>query len=352
MRKSEPGNFAGGNKASAEKQSQMSNSGRLRVIYAGTPEFAVPALAALHEFAQVVAVYTQPDRPAGRGRKLKASAVKETALELGLPVLQPLNLRDDEVVETLAAFQADVMVVAAYGLILPKRVLELPRVGCLNIHASLLPRWRGAAPIQRAILHGDAVSGASIMQMAEGLDTGPVIAHCEIPIETNLTAADLHDRIAAAGSERLIEILPAWCRGELQASEQDEASVTYAEKLQKQEATIDWSLPAIDIHRKIMAFNPWPVAQTAFDSERQLRIWRSTVLSPPEAHGDKADTQALIPAAAVAGSLHSPDGERLLVKCGSGVLELIEVQLPGRKAMPSSEFLKSNPIENLVMGAH
>ena len=323
----------------------MNTSERLRVIYAGTPEFAVPALSALHAAGhQIVAVYTQPDRPAGRGRKLKASAVKTFALETGLPVEQPLHLRDDAVVETLAGWQADVMIVAAYGLILPKRVLDLPSHGCLNIHASLLPRWRGAAPIQRAILNGDQSSGASIMKMAEGLDTGPVIAQSEIPINTDMTAADLHDAIADAGSQQLIEILPAWCRGELQAAEQQEAAVTYAAKLQKQEATIDWQHSAIEIHRKIMAFNPWPVAQTAFDSDRQLRLWRSSL---PQ-HGDAA----VIPPAAVPGSLHSPDGERLLVKCGTGELELTQVQLPGRKAMPSSDFLKSNQIESLVLGVN
>ncbi len=331
----------------------MNQSERLRIIYAGTPEFAVPALAALHQSGHhVVAVYTQPDRPAGRGRKLRASAVKMFAVESGLPVEQPLHLRDDDVAETMAQWQADVMVVAAYGLILPARILALPRYGCLNIHASLLPRWRGAAPIQRAILAGDGTSGASIMRMAEGLDTGPVIAQAETPIHANMTAADLHDQIAVAGSQRLLEILPAWCRGELQASEQNESDVSYAAKLQKQEATIDWQLSALEIHRKIMAFNPWPVAQTAFDSERQLRIWRSSVKTAADSHSTAQQSSSAIPAEAVPGSLHCPDGETLLVKCGSGELELIEVQLPGRKAMPSSDFLKSNPIENLVLGAN
>lgn len=324
----------------------MNDVKSLRVVYAGTPEFAVPALSALHQAGhQIVAVYTQPDRPAGRGRKLKASAVKERALELGLPLEQPQNLRDEEAVTRLASLQADVMVVAAYGLILPKPVLDLPQYGCLNIHASLLPKWRGAAPIQRSILAGDGVSGASIMQMAEGLDSGPVIAQCEIPITTGMTSADLHDRMALEGSAKLIEILPAWCRGELEAIAQNESQVTHAAKLQKQEATIDWQLPAIDIHRKVMAFNPWPVAQTAYDREgeqlRLLRIWRSALVLP--------DVEGLIPETAVAGSLFAQQ-ERLLVKCGSGVLELLDVQLPGRKAMPSADFLRSNPVDSLVLG--
>ncbi len=325
----------------------MNDVKSLRVIYAGTPDFAVPALSALHQAGhQVVAVYTQPDRPAGRGRKLKASAVKERALELSLPVEQPQNLRDDEVFEKLASWKADVVVVAAYGLILPKRVLDLPQHGCLNIHASLLPKWRGAAPIQRSILAGDVASGASIMLMAEGLDSGPIIAQCEIPVTAQMTSADLHDRIALEGSTKLIEILPAWCAGELRATDQNEALVTHAAKLQKQEATIDWQLPALAIHRKIMAFNPWPVAQTAFDRERDqlrlLRIWRSALVTD--------DMKVVFPESAVPGCVLQQE-ERLLVQCGNGSLELLDVQLPGRKAMPSADFLRSNPVSGLVLGA-
>lgn len=322
---------------------EIASSRSLRVVYAGTPDFAVPALKALvGDGHQVVAVYTQPDRPAGRGRKLQASSVKRAALELDLGVEQPLNFKEPVACETLAAFNADVMVVAAYGLILPKTVLDLPTHGCINIHASLLPRWRGAAPIQRAILAGDEVSGASIMLMAEGLDTGPVISRVEVPIDTNMTTVDLHDRIAEDGARELLDVLPKWCGGEFSAHAQNDANATYAKKLNKQEARIDWYLSALEIHRKIMAFNPWPVAETAFDEERKLRIWRSALPA-----SDAAPDLALAPP----GSLQVAGDERLFVACADSWLELLDVQLPGRKAMPSRDFLKSNSVENRVLGA-
>lgn len=324
----------------------MNSPDNLRVVYAGTPDFAVPALKALHASGYTIAaVYTQPDRPAGRGRKVKPGPVKQAALDLGLPVEQPVNFKEPESIARLESFAADVLVVAAYGLILPKAVLDLPRHGCLNIHASLLPRWRGAAPIQRALLAGDATSGASIMVMEEGLDTGPVIATCEIPLHADMTAAELHDRVAEEGAEALVAVLPAWCRGEQQAIPQNDADVTYAEKLQKPEATIDWAEPALNIQRKVMAFNPWPVAQSAFDAERMLRIWKSSIPSEntlTELHQAQPDVAP--------GSLQVVASERLFVMCGDGLLELLEVQLPGRKAMPVTDFLKSNQVDNHVLG--
>jgi len=296
-----------------------------------------------------VAVYTQPDRPAGRGRKLTASPVKQTALELDLRIEQPVNFKDPDAIATLESLQPDVVVVAAYGLILPPAVLAIPKHGCLNIHASLLPRWRGAAPIQRALLAGDKASGASIMVMEEGLDTGPVIAVCEIPVHDNMTAAELHDRVSLDGAETLVAVLPAWCRGEQAATAQDEANVTYANKLHKQEANIDWSQPALSIHRQVMAFNPWPVAQSPFDAERMLRIWRSALTS--SSSGNATEGLQQLPENAPPGSLHVASGERLFVVCGDALLELLDVQLPGRKAMSAADFLKSNQLEHHVLGA-
>ena len=233
----------------------------LNIIFAGTPDFAAVALAALLESEHnVIAVYTQPDRPAGRGRKLKASPVKQLALEHNLPVLQPTSLKGAEEQQQLADFQPDLMVVAAYGLLLPKVVLETPRYGCLNIHASLLPRWRGAAPIQRAILAGDSESGVTIMQMDEGLDTGGMLYKLTTPIDDGDSAQQLHDRLAELGADALLQTL-AKLPGGLEPEPQDEAQATYAKKLDKQEAAIDWTHSARQITRQINAFNPWPVVE-------------------------------------------------------------------------------------------
>ncbi len=245
---------------------------KLRVVFMGTPEFSVPAREQLLlDQHQVVAVYTQPDRPAGRGRKLTPSPIKHLALEHGIPVEQPERLKPPEVQARLRAYAPDVMVVAAYGLILPRAVLEIPKHGCLNIHASLLPRWRGAAPIQRAILAGDAETGVTLMQMAAGLDTGDMLLKAVTPIGPGDTAQELHDRLAEQGAQLLLDCLEDLQAGRLRPEPQDEALATYAEKLSKAEAELDWFLSAAVLDRQVRAFNPWPGCYTRW-REKQLKI--------------------------------------------------------------------------------
>ena len=249
-----------------------------RIIFAGSPEFAVPTLQAIaHAGHEVVAVLTQPDRPAGRGQRSRASAVKVSALALGFPVLQPASLkRDPEILPTLARLQPDLMVVVAYGLILPRAVLDLSRCGCVNVHASLLPRWRGAAPIPAAILAGDLQTGVTLMQLDEGLDTGPMLASRTITIGAEETAAQLHDRLAALGAELLPEHLPALLAGSVHAIPQPADGVTYAPKLAKADALLNWNESALLLHRRIRAYNPWPVAETRLDG-MQLRCWAAAL---------------------------------------------------------------------------
>jgi methionyl-tRNA formyltransferase len=303
---------------------------RLRIVYAGTPEFAVPALGALigspHE---VVAVYTQPDRPAGRGRRLTPSPVKRVALEHAIPVEQPERLRPQDVQDRLRSYAPDLMVVAAYGLILPKVVLEIPVHGCLNIHASLLPRWRGAAPIQRAILAGDTETGVTLMQMAPGLDTGDMLLRATSPIGPEDTAQTLHDRLAAQGAELLIEGLKALVEGRLHPEPQDEALATYAEKLSKSEAALDWSLPAAVLERMVRAFNPWPVAFTHLDGE-PLRIWCARPV---------ASAVTATPGTVVA---EGPEG--IDVATGEGLLRLTRIQFPGGKPLSVRQVLNSRSL--------
>jgi methionyl-tRNA formyltransferase len=299
----------------------------LRLIFAGTPDFAAKALHALirspHE---IVAVYTQPDRPAGRGRKLTPSPVKQLALQHQLTVLQPASLKTAEATEQLRALDADVMVVAAYGLLLPPKVLEMPRYGCLNIHASLLPRWRGAAPIQRAILAGDKETGITIMQMDQGLDTGAMLLKLTCPITRQDTAASLHDRLASLGAEAIITALDQLPT--LTPTPQDDREATYAAKLTKQEAIIDWHLPAEDLDRLIRAFNPWPVAQTSVNGQT-LRIWSAQPLA------DKAN----VPPGTVIGR----DKQGIDIACGEGVLHLTRLQPAGSKPMDVAAFLNGRP---------
>ena len=307
----------------------------LRILFAGTPDFSVPPLRALLESEhQVVGVHTQPDRPAGRGRKLQPSPVKQVAQEAGVPVHQPVTLRQAEAVETIAALAPDLMVVVAYGLILPPEVLAIPRLGCVNIHASLLPRWRGAAPIQRAIEAGDRVTGVSIMQMDEGLDTGPVYLMRETPIEREDTAATLHDRLARLGAEALMEALPGIAAGTLQPKPQDESGATYAPKLEKKEAFIDWAQPAWRIERKVQAFNPWPVAQTRYE-QANLRIW--------EAH-------AIEGMAAAPGTVMAAGREGVDVATGDGLLRITRLQMPGKKPVTAQDFINAHAIQGVVLG--
>jgi methionyl-tRNA formyltransferase len=302
----------------------------LKVIFAGTPEFAVSSLQALLDSEhEVVAVYTQPDRPAGRGRKLTASPVKALALEHGLPVLQPQTLRDEAAQQALAEWQADVMVVVAYGLILPEAVLNTPRLGCVNVHASLLPRWRGAAPIQRAILAGDAETGVTIMQMDAGLDTGDMLRKVVCPINTSDTAQTLHDKLAAQGAAALCDTLGKLAAGALSPEKQNDAEANYAEKLQKAEAKIDWTLSAQVLSRTVRAFNPWPVAFARYD-EKNLRIWFA------EAVAEKTN--------AAPGTVLAESRDGIDVATGDGILRVQLLQLPGGKVLDAGQFLNAHSL--------
>lgn len=301
----------------------------MKIIFAGTPDFAASALQALLKHGcDVVAVLTQPDRPAGRGMQLSPSAVKQVALQHGVPVLQPQSLKTPEIQKELAEIRADVMVVAAYGLILPRAVLQLPRLGCLNIHASLLPRWRGAAPIQRAILAGDTQTGITIMQMDEGLDTGDMLLRLPCPIEIDDDAHSLHDKLAALGAEAIVTALRELEHGSLVRVVQDETRATYAAKLSKAEAQIDWTLDAAQIARAIRAYNPFPVAYSTLNGA-PLKIWRATVRG--EMRGD-------------AGMVLAVEPEGVVVACGRGALCLEVLQRPNAKAMPAAQFLQGHPI--------
>jgi methionyl-tRNA formyltransferase len=309
----------------------------LRVAFAGTPDFAVPPLEALRASAHtLVGVLTQPDRPKGRGQQLAASPVKQAAQRHGLPVLQPQSLKNEAARAELAALRPDVLVVVAYGLILPQAVLDLPRLGCVNIHASLLPRWRGAAPIQRAILAGDAETGVSIMQMDAGLDTGPVLLKQRISIAENDTGGSLHDKLAALGAPALLEALQGLEAGTLRAEPQPSTGATYAEKLQKAEAPIDWSHEASAIERQVRAFNPWPVAETRLGGE-QLRIF----MARAQSEGTNS---------AAHGTVVAARDDAIIVACGSGSLSITELQRAGKRRVTAREFLNSCDIAGQRLG--
>lgn len=295
----------------------------MRLIFAGTPDFAAIALRALAEAGHdIVLTLTQPDRPAGRGLQPKASPVKTLALALGLPVYQPQGLRTEDERRPLAEARAEVMVVAAYGLILPPAVLTLPRLGCVNIHASLLPRWRGAAPIQRAILAGDAQTGITLMQMDAGLDTGPILAMASLPIAPDETAGSLHDKLAALGAQEIVRLLPRLAAGEVRATPQDETQAVYAPKIGKDEARIDWHQPAGVIDRQVRAFNPAPGAWTGWRG-RLLKVWRAR---PGPGAGEPGSVLAA-----------SPEGIR--VACGEGTLTVLELQQAGGRRLDAAAFL-------------
>ncbi|WP_197062442.1 methionyl-tRNA formyltransferase [Luteibacter sp. 9133] len=303
----------------------------LRVVFAGTPDFAVPCFEACRTSgADVVAVYTQPDRPAGRGRKLAASPVKEAALAAGVPVEQPESFKAQADRDRLAAHAPDLMVVVAYGLILPRKVLAIPRLGCWNVHASLLPRWRGAAPIQRAILAGDEESGVDLMQMEAGLDTGPVLIERRTPITGDDTGGSLHDRLSALGADALAEGLRRVMNGEtLAARAQAEDGVEYAHKLDKAEARLDFSLTAIALERKVRAFDPWPVAEADIAGER-LRIWSARAID--------AETAGTTP-----GQVLRVSREGIDIACADGALRLLAVQRPGGRRIGIVDYLNARP---------
>jgi methionyl-tRNA formyltransferase len=305
----------------------------LRLGFAGTPQFAVPALDALVRSAHpVVAVFTQPDRPAGRGQALHLSAVKQRALELGIEVHQPPSFKTPDAAAILQGLSLDGLVVVAYGLILPPAVLALPRLGCFNIHASLLPRWRGAAPIQRALLAGDRVTGVTIMRVDAGLDTGPMLARREVRIADRETGGTLHDRLGVLGAELIVDTLNAVADQGVREEAQPEAGVTYAEKIRKAEALIDWRQDAASILRQVRAFNPWPVAETQWQGA-QLRVWDAELAGVGA--GMRSDPGAVIAA--------SNDG--IDVACGGGVLRILRLQLAGRKALSAEEFIKAQRLE-------
>lgn len=295
----------------------------LRIVFAGTPDFAAKHLAALiASHHDVVAVYSQPDRPAGRGKKLKASEVKTLALEHDLPVYQPHSLKSDDAQAELAALNADVMVVVAYGLLLPKAILDTPRLGCLNVHGSILPRWRGAAPIQRAIWAGDKETGVTIMQMDEGLDTGDMLHIATCPIDEDETSASLYNKLAALGPDALVATLDKLAAGTLNAEPQDDAQANYAKKLSKEEANIDWQLAALQIERNIRAFNPWPVCYTQMQGQT-VKIWQAKVVSQQ----------------GTPGQVLSADKSGITIACGEQALTITQLQPQGKKPMSAQDFL-------------
>ena len=304
---------------------------QLRIVFAGTPAFAVPALESLiHGGHRPLAVLTQPDRPAGRGRKLQASPVKLAAEAAGLPVLQPLGLKDPEANHSLEKLSPDLIVVVAYGLILPRDILELPRHGCWNIHASLLPRWRGAAPIQRAIEAGDLETGVCIMQMDAGLDTGPVLKRTAIPIAHDETGGSLHDKLAELGATALLDCVNGLNEGGVaEAVPQPTSGISYAAKLNKSEAELDWKQPAIALERKVRAFNPSPVTWCELAGER-TRIWSARAL-------DVESTRE-------PGALTAANGLGIDVATGKGELRLLRLQRPGGKEMTAAEYLRARPL--------
>lgn len=294
----------------------------MRVIFMGTPDFSVPVLQALAAEHDVVAVYCQPPRPAGRGKKDRPTAVHKTADNLGLPVRHPLNFKDAETRAEFAAFQADVAVVVAYGLILPQAVLDAPAQGCLNIHASLLPRWRGAAPIHRAIMAGDAQTGVCVMQMEAGLDTGPVLLRRETAITPEDTTGSLHDRLSGMGATLIVQALAQL--GDLTPQQQGEAGVTYAKKIDKAEAQVDWSQPAVQVDRHIRGLSPFPGAWSMVDGQR-VKLLQSSVVAGNGPAGTVLD-------------------QSLRVACGEGAVKLLQLQRAGKGAMPPEDFLRGFPI--------
>ena len=306
----------------------------MKLGFAGTPDFAVPALKRLAARHKICAVFTQPDRPAGRGQTLHVSAVKRCALELGIAVHQPATFKSPEALKMLQAADVEALVVVAYGLILPSPALNIPKWGCINIHASLLPRWRGAAPIQRALLAGDPVTGVTVMRMEAGLDTGPMLNSRPLKIDAADTAKTLHDRLATLGADLIDETLDALISGKVREVAQPAVGVTYAAKIDKTEALIQWQQGAEHISRQVRAFNPWPIAETRFNGE-QLRIWEAEPIESP----------ALNSTAMPPGSVLSATDEGIDVVCGTGILRILRVQLSGRKPLRAEEFVRGQRLK-------
>ena len=307
----------------------------MKIIFAGTPEFAVPTLRMLLASEhKLCAVYTQPDRPAGRGRKLTPSPVKALALTAGVPVLQPESLKTPAAIAEMQAFEADLLIVVAFGMILTQAVLDIPKLGCLNVHGSILPRWRGAAPIHRAIMAGDTETGVTIMRIVRKLDAGDMLHKEYLTIGAHDTSSDVHDKLAELGAIGMQKVLRQIIEGTLHAEVQDEAQVTYAEKLQKQEAELDWSQSAVQLDRQVRGLNPWPVAQTVLNGE-VLRIWRASIVAG----------KANLPPGSV-----RRDGQLLLVATGDDWLSLEEVQLPGGKRLSATVFMQAHAMQGVVLG--
>ncbi|MDI9818502.1 MULTISPECIES: methionyl-tRNA formyltransferase [unclassified Legionella] len=299
----------------------------MKIVFAGTPEFALPSLIALDSAHQLLAVYTQPDRPAGRGRKLQPSAVKRWSLAKELAIYQPLGFKNEEAVAQLAALEPDVMVVIAYGLILPRKVLSIPRLGCINVHASLLPRWRGASPIQHALLHGDRQTGVTIMQMDVGMDTGDMLATAICPIAPDETASSLHDRLAQLAVTPLLTTLDELAAGQAKPIPQDDAQATYAAKINKEDAAINWCKTAREINNQIRAFNPWPVAYTrANDETVRIHAAHPVEMSSPAAPG----------------TILSLDKNGMLVATGEQALMIDLIQFPGGRIMTVADWLNAS----------
>jgi len=296
----------------------------VRTIFFGSPDFAVPCLDALHQISEIAVVISQPDRPAGRGLEMRPPAVKKRALELGIEVWQPTKVRTADFASRLRALEADVAVVVAYGRILPRAVLDAPRLGCVNVHASLLPRWRGAAPIQWAIAHGDRVSGVTLMQMDEGMDTGAIIAMESTPIQSTDDAESLSKRLSEMGAKLLRAQLPRYVAGELTAKQQDENAATMAPLLTKDHGRIDWNKPAEAVHDQVRGMNPWPGAHTALHG-RRIKVHRTV-------------TSTLDPEGAPPGQVIALDADGILVACAEGTLEIQELQESGRKRVDARAF--------------